>query len=302
MLFLLFIFFFSFKAHSANPFLVFDQKNCHTLGKKEKWNLKKFRTYFEFSHFPLKMSGSAQFSEFQVSGLFEALRKNSQNIKIWVVDLRQEAHFFVNKCPVSFFSPYFKQFWGMKASQIQTFENQQAEILKIRRTLEIQKTLSKKDGHVGTMKANFINNPIITSEQKVVESLGGHYLRLSVTDHRHPSPQEVDAFLKFVKSLGSNDWVHFHCRGGSGRTSTFMMMFDIVKNSACLSLKEIAKRNKESGGADISLKGKHRNHRSSYINSTALRRSRFIKEFYRYVRSGTGLSWTCWIKEQGLDL
>lgn len=43
--------------------------------------------------------------------------------------------------------------------------------------------------------------------------------------------KQMDAFIEFTKTVDlDNTWFHFHCHAGSGRTGTFMMLYDKMKN------------------------------------------------------------------------
>jgi hypothetical protein len=49
-----------------------------------------------------------------------------------------------------------------------------------------------------------------------------------VTDHCAPSHEALSKLMSFVSGVRPNDWVHFHCHGGDGRTSTFLALYDII--------------------------------------------------------------------------
>ena len=40
----------------------------------------------------------------------------------------------------------------------------------------------------------------------------------------------VDRFVAFVKGLKTDTWLHFHCHGGDGRTTTFLTLYDMIRN------------------------------------------------------------------------
>lgn len=55
------------------------------------------------------------------------------------------------------------------------------------------------------------------------------YRRLSIKDHGIPGTAEVEDFVQFaIDAAKSNTWVHFHCHGGKGRTSTFIAMYNLI--------------------------------------------------------------------------
>ena len=44
-----------------------------------------------------------------------------------------------------------------------------------------------------------------------------------------PSSDALNRFVKLCVSLNPGDWVHCHCHGGDGRTTTFLTLFDMVR-------------------------------------------------------------------------
>ena len=52
----------------------------------------------------------------------------------------------------------------------------------------------------------------------------------------------IDYFIDFVQSQPNGSWLHFHCKEGIGRTTTFMIMYDIMKNHKDVELNDIIKR------------------------------------------------------------
>lgn len=139
---------------------------------------------------------------------------------------------------------------------------------------------------------SYVINALQTEEQ-VVRQAGAHYWRVPVTDHMRPDDKDVDQFLSLVKKLPPQTWVHFHCRGGRGRTSTFMIMYDMVRNPK-LSKKAIIDRQVYLGSLDVRrLSGSLK----AYKNPNENLRNRFINLFYEYVHAPDGYgtnSWTKW--------
>jgi hypothetical protein len=54
------------------------------------------------------------------------------------------------------------------------------------------------------------------------------YVRIPVIDHCWPSEDAANRFIELCRKIGPADWVHFHCHGGDGRTTTFLAMYDMV--------------------------------------------------------------------------
>jgi hypothetical protein len=137
----------------------------------------------------------------------------------------------------------------------------------------------------------------------MVESLGFHYVLIDHYRGTIPAPEQVDAFITFVKSLPDPVWVHFHCSAGRNRTTTAMVMYDIMKNGKKVPLQDIVLRHYLQGSEnlfDTSLWPTGR-----YSQETLLNRKKFITSFYDYVTSSDGLgvkTWQDWLKLKGIDL
>lgn len=68
------------------------------------------------------------------------------------------------------------------------------------------------------------------TEEQVVKEAGLRYVRFATTDSSWPEPQTVDRFVEFVRNLPENTWLHFHCHAGHGRTTSFVAMYDRMRN------------------------------------------------------------------------
>jgi len=65
-----------------------------------------------------------------------------------------------------------------------------------------------------------------------------------VTDHVRPLDDAVDRFILAVRALPDGAWTHFHCEAGLGRTTTFMVLYDMLRNANRVSLEDIVRRQK----------------------------------------------------------
>lgn len=247
---------------------------------------KNFRMFPEF-----KMSGSAMFSE---SGL-QAIKQNIPANKVTIVDLRQESHGLVNGIAVEWYGSHNAANAGMSLPEIVADEqNKLNGLLQDKEMALALKT--KKDGDTGEMMA--INTATIAvervqTEEQLVQSLGFNYFRLPVTDHRRPTDSDVDQFISFIRALPADTWLHFHCRAGKGRTTTFMVMYDMMQNAKNVSMEEIFARQASAGGIDFEA-GEYGDWRQQYAED----RNLFIKNFYEYCRTnndGYATSWNSWL-------
>jgi protein tyrosine phosphatase (PTP) superfamily phosphohydrolase (DUF442 family) len=243
----------------------------------------------------LNISGSAQFSALQFKALVGHLRNfGFSQDEILVVDLREEPHGFVNG---NAFTWYAKQAWWVQNDPVAFVvenEKQRLAALSIGQSVLLKYIAHK--GEAGDVQRLTDHSYVIASlmsEEQVVREAGAQYVRLPVTDHMRPDDKDVEQFLSLVKKLPSHTWIHFHCRAGRGRTSTFMIMYDMVRNLH-LSKKAIIDRQVQLGSVDIRrLSGPLKAHK----HSNEKLRSDFVDLFYEYVHAPDGYgnnSWTKW--------
>ena len=133
-------------------------------------------------------------------------------------------------------------------------------------------------------------------ERDVVQRAGASYVRITVTDHTRPLDDEVDRFVLAVRALSENAWAHFHCEAGLGRTTTFMVLFDILRNANRVSLDDLVGRQKIlSNGYDVLQPNEPGNWKAPY----AAERAAFVRAFYEYARAnpnGRPQLWSEWLK------
>jgi len=223
--------------------------------------------------------GSGQFSKRQLIYI-----KKIINAPIIIVDLRQESHGFVNGLPVSWFGT---KNWANKGKSTQTIDVEQQDLLnklKNKSVISVAKILTKNSsGAVTRVKTLTLKPQLVYSERYLAQQLGLGYIRFYVTDHSPPSLQQLQSFKKLVAALPKNTWIYLHCRAGVGRTTTFMLLYAIIKRGKAASLQKIINRQISIGGKDLEkLPAKN-----SYKYPLALQRENFIKAFYRCNRSAS---------------
>ncbi|WP_040214535.1 fused DSP-PTPase phosphatase/NAD kinase-like protein [Clostridium polynesiense] len=224
----------------------------------------------------LNISGSQQFSAFNLPLVLKAINTAMPVID---VDLRQESHGFINGIPVSWKNEKNNANMGLSLEQIIAKENELLKSIKLNQPI------------------SFYNHPEIKvvptqveSENQLVSSKGLSYLRIPVTDGKLPTDGMVDYFIDFVKAQPPNTWIHFHCKEGVGRTTTFMIMYDIVKNAKTVPYDEIIKRQLALAGFD------EKEIQSFYSKS----RAQFLSSFYKYSKENGDkfqVKWSDYIKK-----
>lgn len=215
----------------------------------------------------LKVSGSATFGPMALKDLAKPLKK--KKIPLYVFDLRQESHGLVNDQPVT---------WHADRNWSNTDLNHEEAIRRERRLLG--------DLQIGTsLEGKEIKS--IETEESMVRTSGHQYVRLTVIDHVRPSDSEVDRFIEAVRALPENAWVHFHCRDGGNRTSTFMHMYELLVGKMGLDSVQ---------DSDLFQLGDPKEWNYLYKKE----RMEFLQEFSKFAKAhprGEGMLWSEWVQK-----
>lgn len=225
----------------------------------------------------LRMSGSATPDPKAMKQIAKPVKKDKS--ALFVFDLRQESHGLINDIPVT---------WQADRDWANAGLNHEEAVRRERRQLG--------DLRVGESISGVIIKSIET-EESMVRSSGHQYVRLTVTDHVRPTDSEVDLFIEAVRALPERAWVHFHCRAGKGRTTTFMVLYDMLINARVDSFEAIVERNtKLSEDYDVLSIGAESDWKHIYQKE----RAAFVKEFYNYAKThprGEGKLWSQWVSQ-----
>lgn len=224
----------------------------------------------------LRMSGSASYQPQALKEIAKPVKKKKD--LLYIFDLRQESHGYINDEPVT---------WQADRDWSNADLSHEEVLRRERRLLGDMKVGDKIDG---------VEIKSIETEESSVRSAGHHYVRLTVTDHVRPTDVEVDRFVAAVRDLPPQAWVHFHCRAGKGRTTTFMVLYDILKNSQMDSLATINERvMKLSDDYDALAIPDEKDWKFQYQKE----RAEFIENFYAYAKENPNLEklWTEWTKK-----
>lgn len=219
----------------------------------------------------LNISGSEQFAEFNLPIVIKSIG----DYKLTIVDLRQESHGFVNGFPVSFKNSLNNANEGLSRDQVINKEIADLSSIKVNEPI----TFFNKPKNSVVVKD-------VKRETDVAKSNNVSYLRVPVTDRKLPTDDMVDFFVSSVKDLPKNSWLHFHCKHGIGRTTTFMILYDMMKNSKDVPMNDIIQR-------QLLLANFDEKEIKSFNNPG---RSKLFTDFYNYCKSNDGFktSWTDW--------
>ena len=222
----------------------------------------------------LNISGSAQFTKDQLLNLKNYINKDN----ICIVDLRQESHGMINDLAISFLSPYKDLNNGFTTEQTIKAENSLLNKIKIGNTIQLYK-------HTGIFIKD-ITVDFISNESQLVTEADMQYKRFAVKDNSAPTPDIVDEFVEFIKNKPDDIHLHFHCAAGKGRTTSFMVMYQAMKNNSNLTLEQLLSYQYNIGGVNL------------HDNNIQYN---FLEDFCNYVQknkdSNYSISYSQWIKE-----
>jgi protein-tyrosine phosphatase len=246
----------------------------------------------------LRCSGSAQPSV----PAFRDLRQRLGDVPaedLYIADLRQESHGFVNEAAVSWYALSNWGSAGLSDDEALAIETLRLRLLALGQSVRI--------GRVETIKRGappcFVEweRPRVAGEEQAFGLLPGHYVRLPVTDHSRPSDAVVDRFIHLVRSLRGSSHLHLHCRGGKGRTATFMALYDMLRNAAHVPLSALLARQARLGDYDLTKRPDPASAKAPFIAD----RLAFIERFHEYARhnpDGAPLPWTAWLAERSREM
>lgn len=242
----------------------------------------------------LHMAGSGEFSALQFKTFVDYIGNFGVfPHQIVVVDLREEPHAFINGHAVTWRS---QGAWWTQSNPVALVLEQEKErlaSLSLGQQVLLKRITHKNEaGDAQSLKDYSYTVTSLKTEEQIVTEAGAHYIRLPVTDHMKPEDKDVDQFLGMVKNLPPQACVYFHCHAGGGRTSTFMIMYDMIRNPK-LPRDAIIDRQVQLGSHDVRcLSGtlKSRKHPDEKF------RLRFIHLFYEYVNAPDGYGATSWTK------
>lgn len=248
--------------------LVLDTQNCNDIPKHFRKSTDKLNTQsnkeLNLSGLnTLNISGSQQFCEGNLPLIIDSI---GNSLPITVIDLRQESHGFINGSPISWANALNNANQGLTKDEVILDEYSKLSSIK----LNVPMTYYNHKNVTVVPKK-------VEDEEHLVNSKSLSYIRIPVTDGKIPTDDMVDYFVELVKLQPENSWLHFHCKQGIGRTTTFMIMYDMMKNSKDVTSEDIISR-------QLLLANFDESHIKSFNNNE---RINFLGNFYKYCKENT---------------
>lgn len=231
----------------------------------------------------LRISGSGVLHE---QSLFNSLKETgAQANDIYILDLSKDDQLYANGRPFRWFN-WFPSADGVLAPYNDSYN-----------------PIALKDNfkwYVRRLVYPSPENSQIETEKQMVERMGYHYVEFTV-DKRHIYPPEtIDRFLAFVEDLPDDAWLHFHCDGGNSRTTTMMIIYDILHNGDTVPLDLIIARQYALGGVNINDTSKWWG--GTWKQEILEMRKAMVEDFYRFRNDPEGfgkISWSEWFAKNG---
>ena len=291
-------------AKEKKPYWRFDSmKSLKDLGKLHNYRkctkpvrLSKKDREKEKDYKDLLISGSGQIPYDTHDLLYKDLKGEApEGAVIYMVDLRQESHGYLDHYPVSLHGKEHND----NNQGLLSFQVILKELVDLYSLYGVRTKVFSTNKEITGLTTKTICSKNIMTERILAEEAGFRYIRFSAQDHHFPQNETVDEFIRFYKHLPKNSWLHFHCLAGRGRTSVFMIMYDLIKNPD-LSMKRAANRQHMIGGKRIVSHSTSDKWPGSHFTDSD--RSERLQLFRKYVRANYKnnykTSFSQWLKER----
>ncbi len=232
------------------------------------------------------VSGSGQFGGKGFVDIVKRIREMDFEGGIVVVDHREEPHGFLTQgVPFSLYGRSDAFSLGKTWAELERVESKL--IGKVAKNLEVflHEITDKEKDLVTGARLFAASSKEAYSEKYLVKDLNGcGYVRIGITDHHRAMDDDLDDVIKYFDAFPLGTWKHFHCRGGKGRTTTGMALFDILSNhgNGTLSFQDIMIRQYLIGGSNL-LAVPTTDPEKTWKAKAAYDRIRTIYKFYQKV-------------------
>ncbi len=217
---------------------------------------------------------SAQFNEEEL----KAIKKKYPTQRILIIDLRKESHAFVNNKPISWGSQFNLDNNEKSYQQILLDEKQKVKNLAKESQIIVSEIIKKdeKNGWFSEISPILVNVNKVETEAEIAKRNGLDYKRIAIRDHSYPDSKQLMEITSLIEKTSPQTKIYVHCAAGRGRTTTFLTIFDIIKNGHNTTLEEILKRQYKMGGPKLDKIDED----SKWREDLAKERLETIKNFY----------------------
>lgn len=238
----------------------------------------------------LQLSGSERITSAEQ---VRAIRQAYGDGPVVVVDLRQESHAVADGHSLTWRGTNDWGNVGLDTAATMAREAGQLEELR-RQGNAVAVHAEYVKGKMDDPAPRHLATTLACSEQEIVETAGAEYRRIAVTDHMRPSRTEVDQFIELVRDLPEGTGLHVHCNGGRGRTTTFMVLYDMLRNAREVGVDAIMARQSKLGmDYNLADPGTAKKRKQLFHAD----RLAFLHEFHAYARENPGglpRTWSQW--------
>jgi len=229
----------------------------------------------------LRCSASGRLSANKIEKYFQRLPS-----KVYVVDVRAEEEYYVNGISAGWLGiRYLKNRLEDRLYTTPFWETPFHHLKWVWRRLINLHSIATPPPHQ------------MQSEEQFLKSLGHEYFCFAGQRHMVHSNEMVQEFIVFLDALPEGAWLHFHCATGRGRSTIFMILYDIYRNAKRVPLNDIILRQHLLGGEnvlDVALRPK-----GTWTQASLFKRKKLVEDFYAYMVDPNGYGkqpWMAWIK------
>jgi hypothetical protein len=136
---------------------------------------------------------------------------------------------------------------------------------------------------------------LVISESIEAKKYGFAYKAVNIGSKFSATDNSIDDIVNFFDTLPKDVWLHIHCTNGKGRTSTLLVMLDMMKNAPRVKLADIIKRHHLLGSVDLLNTTIWK--KGTYLPEQLVARKKFIINFYDFIcqRKAGGIQrWSDW--------
>jgi len=246
-----------------------------TFDKMENIKSEMPRNFRDLKSLGINAIASSQFSESQL----QEVRKKYPDEQITIVDLRAESHGFINGKPVTWHTVFEKGNQDKTLSEISSDESDRLNLAAKDQQIIVNKILKedRANGWYKEISPTIVDVNQAISEKDLAEKNGFEYQRFPIRDLDVPNETEFTRMVNFIKTLPQDQKLYVHCAAGKGRTGTFLVLLDIIKNGKTTELKEIFKRQNKLGASRLDKISTE----ESWSKEIARNRLKIIENFYK---------------------